>query len=349
MKKLPVCIYLILLAAALVWVSNQGGPLPYMIFYTILLFPVLCGAYLLAAIHSLRFHQELPAHKVEKGTLLPFHMVLENTGWLPVVYLKLQVDQELCTLHGFSEEMVIRLQAGERWEQTYEAVCRYAGSYHIGARYMYLKDCFGWFSWRYRIPSHFRAIVRPQITDRANRVFDMEVMRSELELMEVKSQEPIAGPDLRDYRYGDSLKRIHWKNTARTGKLMVRLPEPRQMQMIQIVLLPGEQGYDTAHVQSRDAFLEMIVSIAHYFSERNKTVIFYYPRHGMTSQIIDSEEQFLEFYLNIPEEMERSDVVTDRDAWIRQHSLSQLDGLWILKEKHEDGKDMVLEQISGNF
>lgn len=349
MKKLPVSVYLVLLAASLIWVSNQGGPLPYMVFYTVLLFPFLCGAYLIYSIRSLRFHQELPMHRVEKGTLIPLHMVVENTGLLPVVHLQLVVEKELCTLHGFSEDQVIRLQAGARWEHTYDAVCLYAGSYEIGAQYLYLKDCFGWFSWRYRIPSHYRAIVRPQITDRASRIFDMEVMRSEMELPRAASQEPMAGPDLRNYQYGDSLKRIHWKNSARMQKLMVRMPEPRQMQMIRIVLLPGAVGYDTRHVRQRDQFLELIVSIANYFCMQNKTVVFYYPRHGMTSRIIDSKEQFLDFYLNIPEEMDRSDKISDGKSWIYDHFSRQLEGLWVLEEKHEDGENMVLEQVGSSF
>ncbi len=39
-------------------------------------------------------------------------------------------------------------------------------------------------------------------------------------------QDPVLSLGVRDYHYGDSLKQIHWKTTARVGKLQTRLFEP---------------------------------------------------------------------------------------------------------------------------
>ncbi|OGO43342.1 MAG: hypothetical protein A2137_07140 [Chloroflexi bacterium RBG_16_58_8] len=39
-------------------------------------------------------------------------------------------------------------------------------------------------------------------------------------------QDPVLTAGVRDYRAGDSLKRIHWKSTARLGKLQTKVYEP---------------------------------------------------------------------------------------------------------------------------
>ena len=39
-------------------------------------------------------------------------------------------------------------------------------------------------------------------------------------------EDPIRIAGARDYRPGDPLKRMHWKATARTGELQVRLVDP---------------------------------------------------------------------------------------------------------------------------
>lgn len=56
------------------------------------------------------------------------------------------------------------------------------------------------------------------------------------------------GDDLmtREYRHGDSLRRVHWKASARHGELMVRLEEQRSHAQARIILDTRRAGYRDA-------------------------------------------------------------------------------------------------------
>lgn len=79
------------------------------------------------------------------------------------------------------------------------------------------------------------------------------------------SSEDVNAPeDLREYRDGDSLKRVHWKISARVGKLHVRrfeLPSPKEcLLFIKPELCEGLELEE--RLNARDAILETAFSIA---------------------------------------------------------------------------------------
>ncbi len=326
-------IYLILLILSLVWISLQGGPLPYLTFYTVLLIPAGSAAYLFYVCKALRFYQGPASHLVTRSEGFSFPIVLENTGPLPIVSLRLVMEKELCSFLNFDDSRIWSLDPGSRLEFTPEMVCLFAGAYEAGARQFVIRDCFGLLSYTGRIPMPWRAVVRPQITDRADALLNLEQVRTAMELHSA-SREPILGSDLREYQKGDSLRHIHWKNSARAGTLLVRRPEPRQMEQIRILLLPADQrersdasGAETSlsadalsDIRRRDQFLELTVSIADYFCRQNQSVVFWYPRDEMREMIVDSYENFEEFYEQIPDLLSGScENTPDWKAWISTH------------------------------
>ena len=187
-----------------------------------------------------------------------------------------------------------------------ELVCRYAGAYDVGIRAFEIGDCFHLFSFLHKAPTRFRVIVSPRITDAAEAMMDFEEIRNQMELRNTLLCENISGNELREYRQGDSLKRVHWKNSARAQKLLVRRPEPRQMQEIHIMMIPARSGSQMERIRQRDRFLELAVSAADYFCTRNKPVTFHYPKGGLRTRIIDSYGAFREFYTEIPDELDGS-------------------------------------------
>jgi len=60
------------------------------------------------------------------------------------------------------------------------------------------------------------------------------------------------GFELREYREGDPLSRIHWKSSARTGKLHTFLPETSPCASIAVLLYEGRTGYQAQNREQHD-------------------------------------------------------------------------------------------------
>jgi len=122
----------------------------------------------------------------------------------------------------------------------------------------------------------------------------------------MKEQESILGNDLRTYVPGDPLKRIHWKNYARSGELFVRLPEEKDLALVSVVLRtrPMEvdprktekpdpekvRAWQEKRLMERDHFLTMAVSVAAYFAEQKRPVQFFYYNAGIMRTLVEDYE-----------------------------------------------------------
>lgn len=341
-------LYLILLILSLVWVSLQGGTLPYLTFYTLLMIPAGSAVYLFYVCRALRFYQGPSSHLVTRSEGFSFPIILENTGPLPIVSLRLVMEKELCSFLNFDDSRTWSLDPGARLEFSPEMVCLFAGAYTAGAKEFVIRDCFGLFSYTGRIPTTWRAVVRPQITGCADALLDMEQVRTAMEL-HVPSREAILGSDLREYQKGDSLRHVHWKNSARSGTLLVRRPEPRQMEQIRILLLPESIQDDNNphsdplfHIRRRDRFLELTVSIADYFCRQNQSVIFWFPQEEMREMAVDSYESFRKFYEQIPELLSVSDRFSSSDDSGPVSGAGEDGAVLLLDEKHIEDNPLTV-------
>ncbi len=336
-------LYAAALAAALVRFSFQGGLLPYAAVYTLLLVPLAAAAYLFYACHAFQFYQGLSVHLMTKSESVLFPLVLENAGPFPIVSLRLHLEKERCLVRQFDDGAVLSLEPGERLEFSPEIVCLYAGAYDIGAVCYTVRDCFGLFSFTGRIHTPFRAIVRPQITDRADALLDLDHLRNAIELNNPYLTETTLGAELREYRPGDRLHQIHWKNTARTGQMLVRKPEPRQMEQIRVLLLPERAADSLEDARRRDLFLELAVSIADYFCRQNQSVLFYYPKTDMQEAAVDSYDSFQRFYERLPEELSAA-CKDDMDwaAWLNSHDAGLGGMVLLLHENCENQNPLTI-------
>ena len=326
------CLYGMLFLASVIWISLSGGSLPYMTFYTVLCVPFVSVVYVGIVNLTIRFHQEMPSHKVTKGELSTYRVRVENVGFLPFVKINLLFETRLASLSRLSAEQEISLRPDDRWEQSTALICRYAGTYNIGVTAYQIEDCFHLFRVERPIPTPFRAIVRPRLPEEAGPLPELDAIRNLLE-MQTSLTESTLGSDLREYRQGDSPRRIHWKNSARTQKLLTRLPEPKEMQLIQVVMIPLPQTQEFSDVIRRDRFLETAVSVAYDFCRQKKPAVFYDPKGRILRKTVDSYESFWEFYENLPDEIRGVEKMDDKALrlWIEENCVKE-GGVILLKE-----------------
>lgn len=334
-------IYGMLLIASIIWISFSGGALPYMTFYAVLCVPFASAVYLGVASATIRFFQETPSHKVTKAEQSPYRLRVENVGILPFVRITLLMETKLAGMIRLDEEITLSLKPGERWDASCEMVCRYAGTYYVGLIAYRIEDCFHLLQIEEPVPTPYRVIVCPRLPEEGDPLPDLEAVRNLLEMQIRSDTEPTLSSDLRDYRSGDSIRRIHWRNSARMQKLLTRLPEPREIQLIQVVMIPAAQSQALEDVIRRDRFLETAVAVAYDFCRQRKPAIFYYPKGSVKRKTVDSYESFWDFYENLPDEVRYNEAMDDDAwrAWIEENTVKE-GGVLLLKENGTNAEQL---------
>jgi uncharacterized protein (DUF58 family) len=114
-------------------------------------------------------------------------------------------------------------------------------------------DPFGFFQGFRKAADREVALVLPKFTSLAG--------RSEAHEVEASVAAPRAGSGnelfgIREYRPGDSLRRIHWRSSARHGELVVREYEPPGVQRLRILVDPKPSSTEVADQIARIAASE---------------------------------------------------------------------------------------------
>ena len=321
-KRLPLLIFMVLLILAVVFASFYGGVLPFLCLFFLLSCPAFSLLYALYSHFTFRIYHELADRRIKKGEEVTYRLVLENHGPFPLFLVTLQYEEQLCDLREMTT--TLSLLPWQRLTLTTPLSCRYAGTYPVGVLFYAIRDPFGLFSFRFSVPSEYRAIVRPRITnDAGHRV--LSTLRTPDRSVQPDLYEDVLGNNLKTYQPGDPVHAIHWRNYARTGEVLIRTPEEENMGKIHILLDSEEvvQGIDS--MRRRDLFLEYVISVAHAFLKQGKPVDFSYAAGDLKTSVIAGWRDFSDFWNQMPEDLvhhRSEDFEIQREKRIRELSVA---------------------------
>ncbi|MBR3041970.1 MAG: DUF58 domain-containing protein [Eubacterium sp.] len=300
-KYLRVIIYVVLLIASVIIVSNQGGTFSYVFFYGVLLYIPLTFFYMIYMVYSLRLSQELDERMFRKGTIREYRIILENNGFLPIGSISFVWENIVSEYEEDFSDRLFSLFPHEVLKLNNELACRYAGDHEVGITGVKIRDPFKIIELSYRVSTPLRAIVLPAVSDVAetdlNRAYsDMNYRSGRIT---VNSDEDYLGNDIRKYTYGDRMSMIHWKSYARTRNLLVRIPEYKSSQMLSLIIIKDSMDGSEESMKKRDYFLEYIVSIMNYFAKNKKPLEIVYYDMEVRRFIIDNYDSFQKAYYEV--------------------------------------------------
>ncbi len=113
-----------------------------------------------------------------------------------------------------------------RVTRRYRFRCDSRGIFTFGPAVIRSGDLFGFSRQQMEFPVTDRLIVYPRVVPLERVTVPSKQPLGNIRLRRHIFQDPLLTIGVRDYHPGDSLKRIHWKATARTGQLQTRLYEP---------------------------------------------------------------------------------------------------------------------------
>ncbi|HWL38372.1 MAG TPA: DUF58 domain-containing protein [Frankiaceae bacterium] len=186
--------------------------------------PVLAAVYVSRSRYRLSCTRTLVPGRLPVAHTAQVRLRLENVSRLPTSLLFVE-DSLSYTLGAKPRFVLDRVEAGGKREVAYNVRSDVRGKFRVGPLTIRMADPFGLCELTRSFAAVDTLVVTPVVSPLPHTGLGGEwAGGGDTQARQVAS----AGEDdasTREYRYGDDLRKVHWKSTARTGELMVRREE----------------------------------------------------------------------------------------------------------------------------
>lgn len=287
----------LLLTALLYFFENNAGTLTLLLSVLLLpcfgLFPLLCPVSAELSVSA----------AAEKGQSVPGVVRLTNGGVLPLPRVALRLTcRNLRTGEEIAQEIALSLLPKETREAAFRLDCPHCGSVRLEAAEIMVYDLFGLARRKEPCTADTEFTVLPTL-------FQPEILLgnsaaalpdSDVYAADHPGNDPGETFAVREYVPGDVLRKIHWKLSEKTDRLMVRefgLP------VVNEVLLLLETAGST-DAEASNAVTEVFASVSHALLLQGcEHQIGWQGAEGFTLQTVSDEQEFdamLEALLRLP-------------------------------------------------
>ncbi len=207
--------------AALVATLAVGGPLFFSLTYLLTGILVLSLVWAWANVHWVRITRQIRARQVQVGDIIEERFVVNNTSWLPKLWLELA---DKSNLPGHRPGRVVS-GMGSRSEKSWHirTPCYQRGRFNLGPIALTSGDPFGLFQFTQQLPQFVANVIVYPMTVDLPAFYPPVGEQTGGEAVHRRTHyvtTNVAG--IRDYVFGDSFNRIHWPSSARNNRLMVK-------------------------------------------------------------------------------------------------------------------------------
>ena len=229
-----------------------------------------------ATVAGLRYGRTFSADRLFPGDVVEMTISIVNEKPLPVPWLT--VDEELSDgLRLIDRESFPAGATGRRTFQLrtrlgpYERVtwripveCPVRGWHAIGPTTIRAGDPLGFFSNRSHRPDSDSLIVYPRIETLPNLRLPSRHAVGDVRVPRQLFVDPLRVIGIRDYRPEDPFKAIHWKASARQGRLQVRVAEPTTTMQLTVFanIDTFERYWEGLDIETSERVIEIAASLA---------------------------------------------------------------------------------------
>lgn len=221
-------------------------------------------------VRDLDVEREGPEARANIGDVIRERITVRNRGVIPKPWLEI-VDSS--TLPGHEASMAINLPAREKRSWRIQTTCTQRGRFTLGPLTIVASDPVGLFRRERQLSGRGTLLVYPNTVPLPNFSLPGGELSGE---SRVKSRTHAVTPNasgIREYNPGDSLNRIHWLSSARTGRMMVKEFELDPSSEVWLVL-DMEQAVQagTGQESTEEYGVTIAASIARRLVESNRSV-----------------------------------------------------------------------------
>ncbi|MEW8994813.1 DUF58 domain-containing protein [Clostridium sp.] len=266
--------YFILTILAFIFALFSGGNLPYSIFYCLLLVLIITSIYIYFVRKSLNIDVISDKKEIIAGQNNNIIIKVYNDSILPISYMEVENSLLKSVMKKYRGDIIsININSNKFIKKDINIPIR--GDYRLGSTTSIVSDIFGVFTWKNSYNHNETIKVYPNIyplnsirIKGANlREFNTKTVMKELN-KGPESLETIK--NIREYRIGDSYRRVNWKVTAKHGKLFVKEYESSESPRIHVFLDLRKDPFslDKDGVREEEV-VEFFLSLINYMQEKS--------------------------------------------------------------------------------
>ena len=291
---------------SLVGISYFGGPVSYGFFAAVTLVPIVSLIYLFFVFLRFKIYQRLEGRNVVANTASDFYIALQNEDFFTFSGIRILFYSSFSSISGIDDSIEYELIPHTGVKKDTKLLCKYRGEYEVGVKSIVIQDFFRLFHFTYRNREPFRVRVLPKVVQLNNvRALDPAYLNTMDAYKNASSLDAV----VRDYMPGDDIRSIHWKASAREGKLLVRNTIGEEINGIGIIMDSSKCSYNPMEfLPVENKICETVLALSMYFIGHNIPVNVYSMQGDLNKHTIGGISQFDEFYKYV------STFVFDSDA-----------------------------------
>lgn len=258
---------LLLIAVALISVLYNNYYMG-IIFLTVLILPFVLFGLLCYQFAKLKVELIPMAHIVSKGEIIPLSVQIENPTIFPISHLKIYLTYKNGYIKDrFRKEYQVSVDGRSKTSIICKLHSEYAGNLEITLKGVRIADYLKLFALKKRRKDELKIAVVPTYYELTEEyLFDHQIrlLESDHYSKRKSGDDPSEVFNIREYREGDRLQRIHWKLSRKQGQLMIKeFSDPMNCSILLLVNLcvPNRETL----LFYMDAIMECALSLTYTF------------------------------------------------------------------------------------
>ncbi|MBR4813174.1 MAG: DUF58 domain-containing protein [Lachnospiraceae bacterium] len=284
----------ILWIVSLVGITFYGGTISYGFFTAVTLLPVLSLLYLLCVRLRFSVYQKLEGKSFVSNHAIPYFFTLQDESKFAFAGVRVLFYSDFSTLTDLSDGVEYELLPGTGITRDTTLLCKYRGNYHVGIRTIEITDFLRLFRIRYKNREPLEVFIRPD-TIVLDRLTGIRLPR----LLARESARPGSVPEatVREYQPGDSLRRVHWKASARENRLLVRRDSSEEQQRVCIFMSTYRESEKPAdYLPTENKILEIALALSSFFLRSGIPVSASHRTQSTETVLMDGRNAFDPYY-----------------------------------------------------
>lgn len=258
-------LYLILFFLSLSFIYFYGGKIPYMLFYTVILLPIVSITITSVAFLRFKYVENVAKQTVVKGEEVNYSFCINNEDFFLYPYIRVNFYSNDTVFSKQFQSKTFSLLPRSKKTFNFKLTCKYRGEYMLGIKSIEFEDYLGIFKFTHKPVSAKPLIVFPRLVKLDNLHINVNCVSESQSLLSHQYESTMAVSDIRKYVIGDSLRKIHWKLSSKMNELMVKNYESASSTISAIILDLKKNNYTIElNAKIEDYLIESSIAVINY-------------------------------------------------------------------------------------